>query len=98
MSTPLTPLEQTQHNIEEIKQAMLSGENAKIPGVLREIKSILLANPNTVTLLAPEDIAKIIAGIFVQTGTVMAPAVKKAAKSDAAKAKAAASKLTLEDL
>ena len=66
---------------------MILEKHPRMPMLLREIHTAILAQPEQVTLLSEEDIASIVKGLFIQTGTEFAAA----AISGGNKTKAAAS-------
>lgn len=94
----MTPLEIAQEKAEAIKAVVLTGENGRIPTLLREIKTHLAANPDVVTLLAPEEIANILKGIYMQQGIAMEGPSKKKATAAVAAAKKKTAGYSLDDV
>lgn len=83
---------------EQLKSAILELEtalqvqNPRMKFLLRDIHEKLKNDPDTVTLLSPEDLAVIVSGLKRQTATEIATAaIKKPATKRA-------SKITLDDL
>ena len=76
--------------IAEMEAALLASD-PRMPYLLRDIKLILKKDPDVVTLLSEEDIAKIFRGLEVQTNTELVTT-----KPTVSKAKIA--KLGLDDL
>lgn len=90
MSAPMTQAQQLQENIAKLKEALISA-NPGMPTMLRTIHTELRKDPAIVTLLSPEEVGTLVAGLMKQTNTVIAADVaKKSTKS--------LKKITLEDL
>lgn len=77
----MTQTEQLQEQIMQLREALISS-NPGMPTMLRTIHTALRADPATVTLLTPEEVGTIVAGLMKQTNTVIATAAtKKSTKS-----------------
>lgn len=81
MSAPMTQAQQIQASIASLKEALITA-NPGMPTMLRTIHTALRADPANVTLLTPEEVGTVVAGLMKQTNTVIATAaVKKPSKS-----------------
>lgn len=93
MSNPLTQHEIISGKITELQEKILA-KHPQMPLLLSEIHKSLKNNPAVATLLAEEDIARIVNGLEVQTNTSIAQSMTSAKGS---KTKAL-SKVTSNDL
>lgn len=62
--------------IAELQTAILD-RHPRMPILLREIHTVLRAQPENVTLLSEEEIAQIVSGLKVQTGVEFAASATK---------------------
>jgi len=74
----MTPAEQLQEQIMQLRNA-LDTSNPGMPTMLRTIHTALRADPANVTLLTPEEVGTVVAGLMKQTNTVIATAAVKGA-------------------
>lgn len=81
------------NKIQELEAAILSS-HPTMPTLLREIHMQIKKDPALVTVLAPEEIAKIVQGLQKQTATVLAGSVSKPNAATKAKLK----NISAEDL
>lgn len=86
----MTPTEQIQEQALKLEQALLAA-NPQMPLLLRQIHTQLKADPEIVTLLDEESIARIVKGLVRQTQTEIAT-IAMASKKTSLK------NLTLNDL
>jgi hypothetical protein len=98
MSNPAAPAplsigQQVQEQIAQLQAALLSAQ-PNMPTLLRTIHTALRQDSSIVTLLSPEEVGTLVAGLMKQTNTVIATSAVKG--SSGKKAKLAA--ITLEDL
>ena len=89
----MTPHQQTQEKILKLQEAITSA-HPQMPVLLRDIHTVLLKDPEQVTLLTEDEIAIVFAGLKKQTQVVFA---EKAAAKPRAGAKRASS-MSLDDL
>jgi len=82
--------DQLHEQIAQLQQALVTS-NPGMPTMLRTIHKALLADKDTVTLLAPEEIGILVGGLLKHTNTVISTA---AAKTSTKKMK----NITLDDL
>lgn len=77
----MTPAEQLKEQIAQLQNALVTS-NPGMPTMLRTIHTALRQDASLVTLLAPEEVGIVVAGLMKQTNTVIAAAVvKKSTKS-----------------
>ena len=69
-------MEQIQMKIAELETAILNA-HPTLPILLREIHTVLKNDPDTVTLLSPEEIATVVAGLKRQTQVEITNATMK---------------------
>ena len=66
----MTPHEQCKEKIEAL-QAIMILETPKLPTAIAEIRRLLAANPDVVTMLGEEDIGKLVAGMATRANMKM---------------------------
>lgn len=70
-----------------LSNALISNTNEALPRVLADIKAAIIADPDCVTIMTPEEIGMIVSGMSKQKGIVI---VKATAKKTGASLKALA--------
>ncbi len=86
----MTPTEQVKERILSLEQTILES-NPRLPILLREIKLLLVKDPEIVTNLSEEDIGIIVSGLKKQVGVELLGATTASAKKKS-------SKIGLDDL
>lgn len=72
----MTQAEQLQEQIALLKEALVTS-NPGMPTMLRTIHKHLAADKDIVTLLTPEEVGAVVAGLMKQTNTIIATAAVK---------------------
>lgn len=76
----MTPTEQVKERILTLEQSILES-NPRLPTLLREIKLLLVKDPEIVTNLSEDDIGIIVSGLKKQTGVELLGATSSKKKS-----------------
>lgn len=86
MNTPVPEGFMLKEKVADLSDALLS-KHPRMPGLLREIHTTLQKYPEQVTLMTEEEIAVLVSGLQVQTGTSFATSTTKPAVAKSANAK-----------
>ena len=84
MNSPLSVADQLREQIAQLQNALVAS-NPGMPTMLRTIHTALRNDKDIVTILSPEEIGTVVAGLMKQTNTVIAAGIVKSSSKKSGK-------------